>query len=539
MADRKVSLSGQQWVIEPLPEGYLPRSLEGIVAQKIAALDAQERRILERASTMGEDISLSVLAGSTEVDETKVLEFLDRAETLGLVSLDFQVNDEIMHFLGKEVLNISYGSIDRERRQILHEEIGSYQEGLYEQRLLPSASMLAYHFKRSANQQKAQRYEQVQLDFSQMVFDPAEAATYTDEVLEEELEQEKRLDAKGLRRVPAVLRALMSAVRNIKLYPPESQAISTAMNQVYGPIDEILDTNERLHLSQAQRVLLANGQRIDVTGYQALANAFLDLLTQTELQGMIFHRGVQESEIRTLLLTLGDIKQETIDHGFWRAFMTEKGIQHIELRQMRYSRVRRRKGRVAAKRVTLEERELSPGELEHVPEILRALQSAAKNAKLYPIDSEPVTRSIERLLNSLGTVLVSHDALSFSSVDGALLVNGARVDTSGYDAVAEGLISLMDSAALKSVTFFQDPPVEELVIFIDALRDPTACAAEPQYWEKLAKQRDISSLAFNQSQYALNVVQDLLGAVDIEIEDEATVEDAASEWSSRVLLSVT
>ncbi len=41
-----------------------------------------------------------MLAGSADLDENKVLEFLDRAETLGLVKMDFQVNDEVMHFLG-------------------------------------------------------------------------------------------------------------------------------------------------------------------------------------------------------------------------------------------------------------------------------------------------------------------------------------------------------------------------------------------------------------------------------------------------------
>ena len=71
--------------------------------------------------------------------------------------------------------------------------------------------------------------------------------------------------------------------RNIKLYPPESKAITTALSQVLGPIKEILMTNERLHLSQAQRVLLANGQRIDVSGFQALADSFLELLARTEL----------------------------------------------------------------------------------------------------------------------------------------------------------------------------------------------------------------------------------------------------------------
>ena len=145
VTDRKVNLVGQEWVIEPLEDGYLPRSLEEIVIEKIAALDNEGMDLLARASTFGEDISVSMLAGSADLDENKVLEFLDRAETLGLVKMDFQVNDEVMHFLGKRVMDISYGSVDEDRRSTLHEEVGQYQERLYQQRLLPSASLLAYH----------------------------------------------------------------------------------------------------------------------------------------------------------------------------------------------------------------------------------------------------------------------------------------------------------------------------------------------------------------------------------------------------------
>ena len=83
---------------------------------EIAALESQERQILEKATALGEDVSLSVLTGAADQNENAVLEFLDRAEALGLVKSRFEINDETMHFLGKRVLDISYGTIDEERR---------------------------------------------------------------------------------------------------------------------------------------------------------------------------------------------------------------------------------------------------------------------------------------------------------------------------------------------------------------------------------------------------------------------------------------
>ena len=123
------------------------------------------------------------------------------------------------------------------------------------------------------------------------------------------------------------------------------------------------------------------------------------------------------------------------------------------------------------------------------------------------MDSAPVTHSIERLHTALQGVLSSRDTLSLSGVDRSLMVNGARVDISGFEAVAESLLSLLDSVGLRSLTFFANIPVSELVAFADALRDPAACTEDPDYWDKLAKENALSSLAFNQSQYAVNVVR--------------------------------
>jgi diguanylate cyclase (GGDEF)-like protein len=533
--DGRVSLVGQDWAIDRLEEGYLPRSLEEIVTQKIADLDEEGRDLLERATTLGEDVSLSVLTGSTEMDESRVLEFLDRAEELGLVSLDFQVNDEMMRFLGKRVLEISYGAMDGDRREELHEQVGKYQENLYQQRLLPSASLLAYHFKRSANEEKARRYEQVQLDFSKAVFDADEAAHYTTQVVEGEEVEERRLDPRSVPRVPYVLRTFMSAVRNIQLYPPESKTIADAMRDVHEALEVILDNNERLHLSQAQRVLLANGQRLDVTRFQMLANSFLKLLTSLELQGIVFQRGVARDEIRRLLMALGTLRPELIDQGFWRTFALEEGLERIELRQVRYSRLRRKRGRVTLQQPIAQEEELGPKELAHIPKIIRLLQGTAQNARLYPMDSRPVTRSLEQLLEALKGVLDRRPVLTLARADRSLLVNGARIDTTGYGPLAASLVELLDSVGINSITFSANISQGELYRFIDAVRNPPSDGVEGYFWEEFAKERGLKCLAFNQRHYAAGVVEDLLGSVEFEVEEEETDESATAELAREML----
>jgi len=528
VADRRVSLEGHEWVVAPLEEGYLPRSLEEIVTQKISQLDQEGRDILERAAALGDDISVSVLSGSSDVDENRVLEFLDRAEALGLVSLDFQINDEVMSFLGKQVADISYGVINPERRRELHERIGDYQEGLYEQRLLPSASLLAYHFKRSANQEKARRYERVQLAQSQVVFDPREAAEYSGEILEAEVEEERRLVPESLPLLPEVLRAFTKAVRNIQLYPPESKAVKQSVTDVKVAVDAVLVSNEWLHLSQEQRFLLANGQRIDVSEFSALSSAFLDLLTKAELKGMTLRQGLSDAELAPLIDALSKAKPESITQGYWRQFVAEGRLTHVELEQVRYSRVVRRKAVAGVRRPSAEEIELAPEELALIPEVLRGFQGGAKVVKLYPMESDQVATAIHRLHEALQPLLERHQLLTLAGVDRSLLVNGGRIDTAAYDILASSVLDLMRSVGISSITFFGEVPESDIETLLAALRDAPA-SADRAYWDEIAQQRALSGIAFNQRQYTIGVVQSLVADVDI-VEDETAEVEAAAQF---------
>ena len=530
VADRKVTLVGQEWMITTIEPGYLPRSLEEIVREKITALDAESRYLLEQASTLGEDVPLSVLTGSSQLDENQVLEFLDRAEALGLVSLDFQRNDDVMRFLGKRVLEISYGAIDERRRQTLHEQVGAYHESLHGQRFLPSASLLAYHFKRSANLEKAQRYERVQRADAQTLFDADEAARYTTELLEDEPDGEGRLTPESIALMPAVGRALVTAVRSIQLYPPESKAIPHAHQQFQQSLAEVLAKNPWLQLSHDRRALLANGQRLDLSEWSALAESLIDLLDRFELQSLTFQQGATDVELRAILTALATTKAEAITPGYWKALVLERGLTRVQAQQVRYSKVVRARA-AAAQRPTREEDPLDAEDVAAVPKILRVLQSAAKAARLYPVESEHVTRAVEQLRASVHDVLVRRQTLTLACVERALLGNGTRLDTSGFEALAGQVVELLDSAGLESVTLFAGVQASELALFLGALRDLPG-GADGEFWDQLARDKGLTGVAFNYRKYARTVVHGLLaGTADepSEADADSAVVDRLSE----------
>jgi hypothetical protein len=362
--------------------------------------------------------------------------------------------------------------------------------------------------------------------YTQRVFDAAEASHYTGQLLED-VDTGPKLDRESLPLVPTVLRNLMTAVRNIQLYPPESAAIAQALEQIKDPIDGILERNERLLLSQAHHVLLVNGQRLETAELKALTESYLELLARFELKGIAFRRGVTQEQLKTLVVTLGRTKPDAIEPGFWREFAVEQKLEQVELLQMQYSRVRKSRTMVAMVS-SAEDEALSSTELKQVPDVLRALHGAATNVKLYPLDAQPVIQSIETLQDAMDRFLGTHPALTLAYVGESLLVNGAKADTASYDAVADGFISLLKSVGIDSITFFAPAVPEEIETFIGALRDLPSSGTERSFWDDLTTQHGLRSVAFNQRQYTLGVVQSLLDDVGAPPVDEVIEVDATA-----------
>ena len=203
---------------------------------------------------------------------------------------------------------------------------------------VPSASLLAYHFKRSANQEKAQRYEQLHAQYRNNVFAPEEAANYIGDV--EEIDVEERLDPETVQQhLPAFFRALVTAARSIQLYPTESSAVVRSRVQLDEVLDRIFERNGRLTVSQVEDGLAANGQQLDVSGFKGPADSLIGLMTRSQLQGLVFDRGVTDDETLALLEGLAQLKPENIGRRYWKKFVKEHGFEHIDARQVRYSEV--------------------------------------------------------------------------------------------------------------------------------------------------------------------------------------------------------
>jgi len=520
--DQKISLIGQQWVIHPIEKGYSPKSLEEIVRSKIAALDEESREVLDQVSAMGEDVPLSMLIGSSEQMEAKVLEFIDKAAAQGLLSSDFQVNDEVIRFLGKRVMDITYNAIEPERKEQLHERIGNYHESLYQQQLLSSAASLAYHFKRSTNIEKAGNYDKILAASNNRNFNVKEAMTYAvDESGEAEAEaKDVPLNSENIALVPKFIRDFMVAVRNIKLYPPGSKSIIGVISQTKASLDQILIANETLNLMQIKQSLVVNGQKMDITDFKLVAEGFLKFLGRFDLKGIAFNRGLTDSELELLIDEIGRNRQKMFDEVYWERFTKEQRIQHIDLKQVRYT-ISGKPEKPESERIhgaqpekpalTGADEYRPPGmdtqELRLIPSIIKGLIGAARILKLYPLKSKAVIGAINQLHQSLGELLREQSSLTLAQAGQTLLVNGNRVDVSSYRNFADEYVQFLSSLGLSSLTFLKNIPAPELETFIGALNNLPPGGADIKFWRVFAKQKGLAHILFNKAVYEVKVSQ--------------------------------
>jgi diguanylate cyclase (GGDEF)-like protein len=513
--DGKISLSGQQWSVSPLEEGYLPRSLEEIVRQKIVAMDEETRNVLDQASVFGGQVSLSMLTGNSEKSEAKILEFVDKAVSQGLISSEYHLNDETVQFLSRRVLDIAYGTIQKNTRQALHEKVGAYQESLYEKDLLPSAATLAYHFKRSANQEKARVYDQLQVAQNSMVFNVGEAVFYTGEGPAELKPKELPLDAESVTLLPNVFRTLLLAVRNTTLYPAGSRSITVANEKAKESIDKILERNDTLTVFQAERALLVNGKRVETVEFKAFAASFLQLLYRLELKGVTLKRGLSMEELTALLEAFGRMKTETIEQGFWQGFIQERKLTHVEMSQVHYAI--RGEGEIPGPDTTGEfqiglaaqeeaaEEEPERDTLSLVPEVIKGILNAAKSIKLYPLKNKATETAIQAALKRLRRVLRKEAHLTMARVEDSLFVNDQKVTSSDLDIVGQSFLQFLDSLGLKSMTFLPSVTPKEMRVFIGAVGDLPSGAQDKNYWSRLSKEQGLKGILFDYRFYEIRI----------------------------------
>ena len=524
IGEQKIVQSGQKWEILSLEKGYFPKSLEEIVRKKMTSLDDESKIFLDRASVFGESISLSMLTGISDEKSAKIHDFLDQVIAQGIVRSDFTGNDESIRFINKRIQEIVYEGIQPAQKKNIHEQIGNYQEKLYNHNLLPSASLLAYHFKRSDNQEKAKTYEQFEEDRNQRIFNNQEASKYGETDVDDAgingLDEigDVPLSSESLLYIPKLFQSILIAIRNTRLYPSGSKSVINAVRQLQQFIEKTFKDTSRVSIIVEKKSILINGQELEVGNFQAIARKIIDFWDRIELKSLTFIKGLTEEELEIFMQKLSHIEQKELISTFWKTFAKEKKLIHIRPRQIKYAKIEdETEGALPEPLADVSEpatyehhsvesesyQGLDDADIKPIKRVIAALLSTYSKFKLYPAHGPVAKKAIEKAMAVLADYFKRQSALSIARVEASFLVNGVKMNPAGFEKMADGLVQFLKDTKLNSITFINIISETDLLEFFSASSQPPAEDTGITFWQELAEAKQISGILFNQRIYGV------------------------------------
>jgi tetratricopeptide (TPR) repeat protein len=147
-----------QYVLSQKPADIqVPDTIQGIIAARIDRLEDNLKRTMQVASVIGRDFAFRILQTITGMKQEL------KSHLINLQGLEFIYEKQLfpeLEYIFKHILTqeVAYNSLLLKRRKEIHEKIGQAIEDIYTDRLEEFYEMLAYHFSKSENFEKAFQY---------------------------------------------------------------------------------------------------------------------------------------------------------------------------------------------------------------------------------------------------------------------------------------------------------------------------------------------------------------------------------------------
>jgi len=163
-------------------EIQVPDTIQGIIAARIDRVEESLKRIMQVASVIGREFAFSILQTITGMREEL------KSHLLNLQGLEFIYEKQLfpeLEYIFKHAITqeVAYNSLLVKRRREIHEKIGNAIEELYLKRLEEFYEILAYHYQRSDNREKAAEYLMLAAKKAAYRFAGEEAMVFSEEAL--------------------------------------------------------------------------------------------------------------------------------------------------------------------------------------------------------------------------------------------------------------------------------------------------------------------------------------------------------------------
>jgi tetratricopeptide (TPR) repeat protein len=170
-----IQREGNHYLLSRKPSDIqVPDTIQGIIAARMDRLEESLKRIMQVASVIGREFVFRILQAIMEMKEEL------KSHLLNLQNLEFIYEKRLfpeLEYIFKHALTqeVAYNSLLLKRRKEIHEKIGGAIEEIYSDRLGEFYEMLAYHYTKSDNLEKAYQYLKLSGNKAMRSYSPTEA----------------------------------------------------------------------------------------------------------------------------------------------------------------------------------------------------------------------------------------------------------------------------------------------------------------------------------------------------------------------------
>jgi hypothetical protein len=145
--------------------------------------------------------------------------------------------------------------------------------------------------------------------------------------------QHSPIPQEGWPHILSLLHLLRAAIQNLRLYPETSQAVSSACQRLLDGLDRAFQFTDSVHLSEADGVVLVNGEPPPWKGEERGATeGFYRFLADASLKDMSFQKGLTLTELKAFLGTWNSVLTDSLDpNAQWDTFEDREDTEHIQV----------------------------------------------------------------------------------------------------------------------------------------------------------------------------------------------------------------
>jgi tetratricopeptide (TPR) repeat protein len=186
-----------RWEFKETSEFEFPETVRNVVKARFSRLDEDCQNVLTLASFVGNDFTLEAMCAVTGVEESKLLELMDKAFKTGLIKERLIRGEGICSFADTLVRDVVYEEVSPLNRKKLHGVAGVALEKVYANKIDEHFGELALHFLEGGDKGKALDYFLKAGEKAQKTYANSEAASYYQSALRLLEEKEGEIQEKG------------------------------------------------------------------------------------------------------------------------------------------------------------------------------------------------------------------------------------------------------------------------------------------------------------------------------------------------------